>query len=79
MVLPNETGQCATQYVIQREDKDTPETLTISDTPIAAQQFGLCYEEIIEEELLDNLPQGVSGKRTAVSRFATTSTKAREE
>lgn len=23
MVLPNETGQCATQYVIQREDKDT--------------------------------------------------------
>ena len=23
MVLPNETSQCATQYVIQREDKDT--------------------------------------------------------
>ena len=23
MVLPNETGQCATQYVIQRKDKDT--------------------------------------------------------
>lgn len=23
MVLPNETGQCATQYFIQREDKDT--------------------------------------------------------
>ena len=79
MVLPNETGQCATQYVIQREDKDTPETLTISDTPIAAQQFGLCYEEIIEKELLDNLPQGVSGKRTAASLSAMTSTKAREE
>lgn len=39
IVLPGETGQCATQYVIQREDKDAPETLTISDTPIAAKQF----------------------------------------
>ena len=39
IVLPGETGQCATQYVIQRDDKDAPETLTISDTPIAAKQF----------------------------------------
>ena len=34
IVLPGETGQCATQYVIQRDDKNTPETLTISDTPL---------------------------------------------
>ena len=69
IVLPNETGQCATQYVIQRDDKDTPETLTISDSPIAAQQFGLCYEDINEEELLGYLPQGVSGKLLSVTLF----------
>ena len=68
-VFPNETGQCATQYVIQRDDKDTPETLTISDTPIAAKQFDFCFEEIIEEELLGNLPQGVSGKLLSVTLF----------
>ena len=69
VVLPNETGQCATQYVIQRDDKDTPETLTISDTPIAAQQFDFCYEDINEEELLGYLPQGVSGKLLSVTLF----------
>ena len=68
-VFPNETGQCATQYVIQRDDKDTPETLTISDTPITAKQFDFCYEEIIEEELLGNLPQGVKGKLLSVTLF----------
>lgn len=69
IVLPNETGQCATQYVIQRGDKDTPETLTISDTPIAAKQFDFCFEDINEEELLGYLPQGVSGKLLSVTLF----------
>ena len=69
IVLPNETGQCATQYVIQREDKDGPETLTISDTPIAAKQFDFCFEDINEEELLGYLPQGVSGKLLSVTLF----------
>ena len=69
IVLSNETGECATQYVIQRDNKDAPETLTIADTPIAAQQFGLCYEDINEEELLGYLPQGVKGKLLSVTLF----------
>lgn len=58
IVLPNEMGQCATQYVIQRDDKDTPEMLTIPNIPIAAKQFDFCFEDINEEELLGYLPQG---------------------
>ena len=67
IVLPGETGQCATQYVIQREDNDAPETLTISDTPIAAKQFDFCFEDINEEELLGYLSQGVNGKLLSVN------------
>ncbi len=57
------------KYVIQRDDKDTPEMLTISDTPIAAKQFDFCFEDINEEELLNNFPQGVSGKLLSVTLF----------
>ena len=62
IVLPNETGQCATQYVIQREDKDVPETLTIADTPIAAKQFDICYEDINEDDLLSYLSRRIKSK-----------------
>ena len=57
------------QYVIQRDGKDTPETLTIPNNPIAAKQFDLCFEDINEEELLGYLPQGVKGKLLSVTLF----------
>ena len=60
IVLPGEMGQCATQYVIQREDKDTPETLTISDTPIAAKQFDFCLQSHKLYSISPELPVGSS-------------------
>lgn len=66
-VFPDETGQCSTQFIIQPEDGSTPISLTIANNPIFSKQFTLNYEDINEDDLLAQLPQGTKGKLLSVT------------
>lgn len=68
-VFPDETGQCSTLFVIQPEGECQPISLSVSALPIASKQFDLCFEDLNEDDLLAQLPQGTKGKLLSVTLY----------
>ena len=66
-IFPDESSPCSTQFIIQPEDSSAPISLTISDNPIVSKQFALNYEDLNEDDLLAQLPQGTKGKLLSVT------------
>ena len=69
IVFPGETGQCSTLFVIQPEGESQPISLSVSALPIASKQFDLCFEDLNEDDLLAQLPQGTKGKLLSVTLY----------
>ena len=68
-VFPDETGQCSTLFVIQPEGESQPISLSVSALPIVSKQFDLCFEDLNEDDLLAQLPQGTKGKLLSVTLY----------
>lgn len=68
-VFPDEIGQCSTLFVIQPEGESQPISLSVSALPIASKQFDLCFEDLNEDDLLAQLPQGTKGKLLSVTLY----------
>lgn len=68
-VFSDETGQCSTLFVIQPEGESQPISLSVSALPIASKQFDLCFEDLNEDDLLAQLPQGTKGKLLSVTLY----------
>lgn len=68
-VFPDEAGPCSTQFILQPEDGSAPISLTTSALPISSKQFALSFEDLNEDDLLAQLPQGTKGKLLSVTLY----------